>query len=65
VTIAALTVTLGALAVASGVIPTPDVGTLLARATSSIGAWMYVGAVLAATVLTLVEGLRHNRPAQE
>jgi hypothetical protein len=42
VTIAAATVALGALLVASGVIPTPDVGTFLADATSSIGGWMYV-----------------------
>jgi hypothetical protein len=33
---------LAALAVAAGVIPTPDVGSLLARATISIGAWMYL-----------------------
>jgi membrane protein DedA with SNARE-associated domain len=42
VTVAALTLMLGALAVASGVTPTPDVGKSLARATNSIGAWMYL-----------------------
>jgi membrane protein DedA with SNARE-associated domain len=41
VIVAAVIVALGALAVTSGLIPTPDVGRLLARGTSSIGAWMY------------------------
>jgi hypothetical protein len=41
-TVAAATVALGALLVASGVIRTPDAGTFLADATSSIGGWMYV-----------------------
>jgi membrane protein DedA with SNARE-associated domain len=42
VIVAAAPVALGALLVAFGVIPTPDVGTVLADATSSIGGWMYV-----------------------
>jgi hypothetical protein len=42
VTVAAATVARGALLVASGVIPTPHVGTFLADTTSSIGGWMYV-----------------------
>jgi membrane protein DedA with SNARE-associated domain len=37
-----VTVALGALAVASGLIPTPDIGALLASATSSLGAWLYL-----------------------
>lgn len=41
-TVAGATVALGALLVASGVVPAPDVGAFLADATSSIGAWMYV-----------------------
>jgi membrane-associated protein len=40
--IAVVTVALGALAVASGLIPTPDIGALLASATSSLGAWLYL-----------------------
>jgi membrane protein DedA with SNARE-associated domain len=41
VIVSAVIVALGALGVSSGLIPTPDVGKLLARGTSSIGAWMY------------------------
>jgi membrane-associated protein len=42
VILAGAAVALAALLVAFGVIPTPDVATLLADATSSIGEWMYV-----------------------